>query len=110
MSEKIEPALSAEGWEEFLAWAGYWIADEVLTQVWPFTASPDNDALRPSVAVPATIAVANQLLPDSDPRKITREKIQAILDVLGIVPSGPVKAGVEAFAGALESYLPPETR
>lgn len=61
------------------------------------------------------IAVVNDALPDSDPRKITREKlgwirsaIESIVAEWGEAKLDAVRNGdLQAFADALESYLPP---
>lgn len=55
------------------------------------------------------IARANQLLPDSDPRKITPEKIKALRQSASEVEGEGWDASLtREFADALESYLPPE--
>lgn len=70
--------------------------------------------LAPSVR--ALIAVANAALPDSDPRKFTRATIAMLrrkADVFHPTPESPMlgrmrDTELDAFADALESYLPPE--
>lgn len=78
----------------------------------------------PPVQIAKLIALANAALPDSDPRKITRERIAAIrartdtepcrLDhhgycqAHGLDPEPCPVPVLRLFAAALESYLPPE--
>lgn len=68
---------------------------------------------------PMLIAILNAALPDSDPRKITREKIALIHEMYrmgcscGVITADDMtswdrlQAELPAFAAALESYLPP---
>jgi hypothetical protein len=102
---KIEPALSAEQWADLLTCIGYidWgtgIVDVVVN-------SPAE-----------LIAVANAALPDSDPRKITRGKIELLRGLVefaaGAYDSPALQKETQAEADkaylvldALESYLPP---
>jgi hypothetical protein len=89
--EPIEPVLTAEEWSQGLRW---------------------RDQSVPAKAV----AIANSKLPDDDPRKITHEVLDLILqaDVMESIngDASPVRDAtdrVHAFATALRSYLPPET-
>lgn len=112
MIEFIEPALTPEEWAAVLAHPEA-----------PF-AWIEQTGDRPHAA----IALRNFMLPDSDPRKITRERIAALrsaADVVydamqdaeeggrGRVPGSEdalrsLYAQASAIADALESYLPPE--
>lgn len=101
MSEKIEPALSADEWAEVeelrdpLATACTILVDLIV-------AGGENAA---------AIALGNHLLSDDDPRKITREKIallRAIVENDAFTQGDQAPAGPEmTFLDALESYLPP---
>jgi hypothetical protein len=101
MTDRIEPALTAEEWASIQAGNGipYMTRCSVVDDL---RGLDDGDTH-------AAIAYANHLLPDSDPRKITRERIAAMRNTvtnLSLVdPDGEV---VDAFADALASYLPPE--
>ena len=99
---EIQPALSAEEWAN-PAEVGYFDWDIGIVDVGGF----ETDRTRLPVQI---IALANAALPDSDPRKVTREKIAAVREVLaGLSIDGPWACGeiTEAFLIALESYLPP---
>lgn len=87
MSEEIEPALTADDWARELS-----VAD-----------------LHPFLDTEKIIAVANAALPDSDPRKITRERIALLRVELGWAENAEYSNDPEArrFLDALESYLPP---
>jgi hypothetical protein len=113
MSEKIEPALSAEEWKagrfgdqsQFVEISGVGDLD---------VANEDRYSGQVVDAV-KVIALANAALPDSDPRKITREKILLVRSAIvhepyagSSSPNPDGAAALQAFADALESYLPPE--
>lgn len=100
---KIEPALSAEEWATSRipggVAAGEWITPE---------------------QAPGYIALLNDALPDDDPRKITREKIDKLREMVSYAAgaytfsaeSEELKADeamLAPFLDALASYLPPET-
>lgn len=57
------------------------------------------------------IALCNDELPDSAPRKITREKIARLRDAIVEADANEVEPhrwdDLSAFADALEAYLPP---
>lgn len=130
MSERIEPALTPKQWEiravrlptddAYASVYGFRVEGAeghgLRLEVDVFNAEhPDEMASHeiPSNALPALIALANAALPDSDPRKITREKIallriEHISECDGDVCEYPTRE-LAAFADALESYLPPET-
>jgi hypothetical protein len=98
MPEKIEPALSKMQWAELIDD----IADGSPARMYLFERLEDAGA----------VALGNFLLPDSDSRKITREKID-LLRMARIEESEGLDdleatAALQAFADALESYLPPE--
>ena len=94
MTEKIEPALSAE------EWAGKVEYEYSVNHGSEYLADGPEAAHK-------IIALANHELPDDDPRKITREKLTAFvrMDLRG--PPG-VPGHFTEFLRALESYLPPE--
>lgn len=102
MSEHIEPALSAEEWEQ--------VAD--------YNAEPDMTWRRAihredrTGSIAAQIAQLNFLYPANDPRKITRDWIRELREVAedykfrGIDPN-PFET-LNRMADVLASYLPPE--
>jgi hypothetical protein len=105
MTERIEPALTAEEWASIQAGNGipYMTRCSVVDDL---RGLDDGDTH-------AAIAYANHLLPDSDPRKITREMV----DDLRMAASGlrheygsvdEDAASVDRVSDVLESYLPPE--
>lgn len=130
MSEKIEPALSAEEWAgQPIAHLGFIGEEEELAG--PFVLDSDGSGVavhegdlylaydrfhsttfsRPD----AVIAVANAALLDSDRRKITREKIATLRSGLDCVPQAEgdqhaAYQAADAFLDALESYLSPINR
>ena len=104
MSEKIEPAMTQAQWEHMKREHSAGIA------LLPGAGNAQQCA--------SMIAAYNDALPDSDPRKITRDDIEALRRICrsavyqfqkstgAVLPDGKV---VERIADALESYLPPET-
>lgn len=71
--------------------------------------TPSDDTAVFGERIPALIALANATLPDSDPRKITREKIAELRDAIEVVANATRdEASNLAFLDALSSYLPPE--
>lgn len=64
----------------------------------------------PADATAALIAVLNDSLPESDRRKVTRDKLAAMRNSatkeMGGAEGDPDDRAVYAFANALESYLP----
>lgn len=129
MSDRIEPALDAEEWESKVArrGAGYpsFIAmlEPGLTVVGAASAYEHEQSVEVVTgALPALIALANAALPDTDPRKITREKVELIRDGVQQIAAAvddmrpstekadarALSVALGAFADALESYLPPE--
>jgi hypothetical protein len=127
MTDKLKPVLSAEEWKRTGPnGRGHPLTPSLLSEMDYL----DPDELRKA------IAVANDLLPDSDDRKLTREKI-ALLRVIvsqwdgcgpdplaqqawlnddtGTVPEPPHdhlgdRFDPSAFLDALETYLPQERR
>jgi hypothetical protein len=91
MTDRIEPALTPEQWIEH--------REALNDDGYGYQAVPYWEGLAGQAGA---IAVANDLLPDSDPRKITRERITLLRD--------PAYRETEqmAFIDALASYLPPE--
>jgi hypothetical protein len=99
----IEPALTAEEWVRARAFL-------------PFR-DPRNVAElthAPKGRLAAEIALANAALPDSDPRKFTREHVTLLhriasmaRDMSAIGDSWDARA-LDTLAGSLASYLPPE--
>jgi hypothetical protein len=124
MTDEIERALSDDEWE-----AGMCQFDDMngqMTEVVHSVELADHEAervffigrewptegvlLTDHSQVTAVIAIANHALPDSDPRKITRERVTAVRDFLNGVDEDSrfddVREVAAAFANALESYLP----
>lgn len=123
ITDKLEPALSAEEWRQrerhftvrefegtvyFLTDAGGYNVEAFVSGVADLT---------------ATIALTNAALPDSERRKITREKIahlRELVELANVDDAGPrgeswqsdellsARTAVAEFADALASYLPPE--
>lgn len=122
MSKDIEPALKAEEWDAeirntmpgrdesvFLARSGTVTHIGIRSQdTW--RGEPYTGAIHASrSALAAVIALANAALPNSDPRKITREKVDALrLTLLNEGSAfGTGRRLVQQLADALESYLRP---
>lgn len=111
MTDKIEPALSAEEWAKIQEAGG---AQNYESSIDEYGHEPKTSAYM--------IALWNSVLPDSDPRKITREmvlRLRTASDLIGklgaemgkswaslVLPG--MAAKLRADADALESYLPPE--
>lgn len=111
----IEPALTAEEWAEVGSspWIGCSYDEGIMA--WPerpHVRSADS-GLDIDDDMHALIALANAALPDFDPRKITREKIEVARHIMARAERRTM-VGVALFAAtddlldALESYLPPE--
>lgn len=118
MSEKIEPALTATEWSELLA--------PPVDSHQGIQHVGNCDICSGQHYGAARIAIANYLLPDSDPRKITRETIALLRAaahacseddyyIAAYLGRADYFWGREtlladhfaAIADALESYLPP---
>lgn len=109
MTDRIEPALSAAEWAAKSIGGGDAYIDTDDTVV---IQNGHDDARFDAKEAPGIIAFANDILPDSDRRKITREWVDALRDAAG--PFMPVDAAEQAarfrsIADALESYLPPHS-
>jgi hypothetical protein len=120
MNEKMEPVLSAEEWaraKDEDALTDVPVGEHVVAYV---ADGIVRIALleKPGVATGAldqparAIALLNDALPDSDPRKITREMVNDLRDVAigvqGACGSPEKDAQLLRYVDALESYLPPE--
>lgn len=133
MAEKIKPVLTAKDWsfrasseQTSLGATGVRLdtfgPDDVVLTLDRFDGEEGVSA--PVSLIPAVIALANAALPDSDPRKITRERIALIRELAELAwlraksfkvaepfatrNADRAKDDVLQFADALESYLPPE--
>lgn len=96
MTDKIKPALTAEEWER--------------VRQTPGGAADYDDAVGDSPETRAyLIALNNDALPDSDPRKITRADVDNLRGILSGDAWAVAKSDIRWLAAALESYLPPET-
>jgi hypothetical protein len=105
MTNRIEPALSAEEWARGIPGVFGWDDGSVFID-WR-----EPEPLEgPHVDRPhAIIAALNAALPDSDPRKITRALVRRLRETAYTAAdgySGPT--WLADLADALESYLPPE--
>lgn len=96
---KIEPALTEKEWAD----AKKYGADNFRVDAGPLSWFEPSEV----------IALANAALPDTDPRKITRFRVEALraaalaLDTAGVNVLHAIV--VQAMADVLSSYLPPET-
>ena len=129
MTDRIEPALSAEEWAEKKAllnrdrrgnrWGPSAIVDGEWLEI--RTDTPVEYRSDRVSSLPALIALANAALPDSDPRKITRDDVRTLLSANKLVREVIIDcsehelAEFEAMAdrlgrlaSTLHSYLPPE--
>lgn len=118
MSDKIEPALTPDEWREIRK-AATEAGTDSLSLIY-------DDAIGPTDATRAyCIAINNFALPDSDPRRITREWVNGLRaraansrdsyrhgqDLMNTRIMEDARRAYELFdaiADALESYLPPE--
>lgn len=99
MSEKIEPALSEEEWEDVLRIVSVHGPDGLALAV------GYEDCIGPNEEARAySIAINNAALPDDDRRKITREMVNDLRRI-----DSEEYPPLSRIADALESYLPPET-
>jgi hypothetical protein len=130
MSEKIEPVLSAEEWRPRLhfgahadetaeVFAGVERGDTIVQvnetwgpnaiEVWNVSDWSESRSIHSTAPeLHVIIALANAALPDSDPRKITREILERIREVVKQSDIAYESDDVDTFVNALESYLPPE--
>jgi excinuclease UvrABC ATPase subunit len=127
MTDRIEPVLTAEQWKRALACtscdgSGTYLYENDPPGTCPSCNGTGRDAEAAFEAwcedasfteAPQTIALANAALPDTDPRKITRAKVETLRHMIGADESwtgcSPQSfALAESLLDALESYLPPE--
>jgi hypothetical protein len=121
MSEKIEPALSRDGWRdreyESPEYGSHAVVIKhdadgtVCVSEWFGGPETPGDVIElPPEAIAPAIALLNAALPNEDPRKITREKIARLRSLLQVSDdyAGDDFDESGAFLDALESYLPPE--
>jgi hypothetical protein len=111
MTDRVEPALSGYEWSHVRR-GGDTLRDAQLD------AAIEGVRRLRAEHMPALIALANAALPDSDPRKITREMVAAMRDAAHSAESRHDRSGelvdyetqrqFEQWADALSSYLPPE--
>lgn len=104
----IAPALSKKDWAEVLFTPGH-----IDTPSYRNSMVDDLDRM-PDEDIPAAIAYLNARLKDDDPRKITREWVEAIRNaVVGTDIGAPWPEFsrrmdfLKQMADALSSYLPP---
>jgi hypothetical protein len=103
---KIEPALSAEEWQFIDAALGdnFWQkksrAARLDHTIHEATTDGSGEA-KPITEYAKVIAAANAALPDSDPRRITRERLE-------MLRQHSREVDLAEWADALESYLPSE--
>lgn len=126
MTDKIEPALTAAEWAGFShvypqKHLGHTTLDLTGGHLLIEQLRGGNRVNRAATYITAelqpgtlssVIALANAGLPGTDPRKITRELVNALRAVSGRLGRSSTAAEVqmvERFADALASYLPPET-
>lgn len=130
MSEKIEPALTPEEWTPLpdgsfgVVCDDETVVDVILDACVGFEEDgetaihgtglriADTAIIVEADDLAAVIALANAALPDSDPRKITRERVEDIRNALGADEtwtgtSEQTFARIQQFLNALEAYLPP---
>lgn len=101
MTDRIEPVLSASEWA--LAKHCYGTNEE---RTLALLCHRDGN-WKSKEYQPILIALANAALPDSDPRKITRETVRAILAARTTYPFGSAShRELIQIAAALASYLP----
>jgi hypothetical protein len=141
MNQKLESVLSAEQWRTLASHAGIRIEELSRPRSLSYSHDLDDDGRGVAVgdeqgahglfrasSVRQLIAVANSALPDSDPRKITRERVQRVRDFLKTSAEGQSAdisiANERPWAkqfrddmdfartllDALESYLPPDAK
>jgi hypothetical protein len=116
---KIEPALTPEEWQVIRIRGDISIPNAAVVE--PIASADEAgiigmDSYGYAIPIPlsVSIAVANDALRDSDPRKITREMVKALRRLADEVSdfSGPARRDrcddVRSVADVLESYLPPE--
>lgn len=108
---EIAPALEPEEWKHRRC--GAVSIDYVDGETHVVVTDPDGEIV--SVSGPAEVfalmALANEALPDGDPRKFTREKARILLAVAGDSWAGHRSAqhreALASLAATLEALLPP---
>jgi hypothetical protein len=105
MSETIKPALSPFQWNSIRRDGDVW-------SVTPTAQMPLDPASTPRVSratAPLYLALANHALADTDPRKITRNMVNALRETADDQPwDENLGAVLNGIADVLESYLPPK--
>jgi hypothetical protein len=84
VTDGVEPALTPKEWEDFALDPRFWL---------------EHDGEARDCA--QEIAINNAALPDTDRRKITRERLAVLRD------PAYRESELSEFVDALESYLPP---
>lgn len=114
---RIEPALTPEDWRISSAAVGPEFALQRLRDL--YDSHGEAQALRVQ-DMPQVIALANAALPDDDPHKVTREKVERLHEgarammnthyerCTGGCTCERESDALAAFADTLASYLPPE--
>lgn len=98
MTGRIKPVLSEGEWRALHA-----RTLREFNAAAPLSASVHEAHQLGAWEIPGVIAAANDALPDSDKRKITREKLRMVRRLMGVHEDEE-----KEFLDALESYLPPE--
>jgi hypothetical protein len=94
--------LSSEEWESLRSGTLSEVGLESVTAILAHSHEPDH------VGAPRVLAAMNFKLPDSDPRKITRERLRALKGAIEASEGeGNDDTFASAFVAALDSYLPP---
>lgn len=108
MSDAIPPALTPDEWARVEPSDIYGHDDGGV-----YVGAYRGGDIEVGVRDHALIALANAALPDTDPRKITREWVREIRGAARdyALPDGFLHSGevLNRIADALASYLPPET-
>ena len=102
----IEQALTPEEWRQRMVASGdtyIRIGPDGFVEFDPNVEDVASDFFDAAQA----IAIANAALPDNDPRKITREWVEALWNAAYEAPE-PNRSELNRMADALESYLAPE--
>jgi hypothetical protein len=98
MADRVEAALSAEEWAVHRA--------QMEADDFGYNAIPYWAGLR---GAPAAIAIANDVLDDSDDRKLTDRHVAMLRDAARVAElEGLEHRDLLVLADVLESYLPPE--
>jgi hypothetical protein len=117
VTDRIAPALSAEEWAKwreasdgsaFIEGQAVFVEDDGVG-----FANMDPVGVHITTAhLPTLIALVNHVLPEDDPRKITREKLVELAGAVSVAERDGVYdkefRPVREFLDALASYLPPD--